>query len=363
MEAGNNPLVYAVVLNWNNYAQTKMCLESLQKVPYPNLKVVVVDNASHDDSGKRLQAEFSQHEFVFNEDNLGFARGCNRGIRVALDDRECAYALLLNNDLEVEAEFLEPAVKAAEQDRSVGLVTGKILFGDRRNVIWQAGGYIDGIRIQGIPRGWDEVDAGQCDAAGETNWASGAMLLIPRATLDKVGLLPEEYFFGVEEWDYSTSVKKAGLKIMYVPDFKGYHHAGGSYKAGHPVLIVYNGIRNKLIYAQKHLSAPAWFAWKLLFRCYLQFGWPKRARWGCRTEADYEARLKAARLAYADHRGVCRIELNDLKRAGQAIGPTPTWGNGWGPATQYQKPGCEGGPVSLEALPHSRASDDVEVEP
>jgi GT2 family glycosyltransferase len=331
MAADNSRPVYALLLNWNNYDHTKNCLLSLQDVVYPGLKVLVVDNGSSDGSAQRLQKEFSQHSFVFNEANLGFARGCNRGIRVALQNPDCAYVLLLNNDMEVEPNFLEPAVAMAESEAQVGLVTGKILFGDRRNVIWQAGGNIDGIRIQGVPRAWNEVDIGQCDAVCETNWASGAMLLIPRKTMESVGLLPEEYFFGVEEWDYSTSVRKAGLKIMYVPDFKAYHYAGGSYKAGHPILIVYNGVRNKLVYAQKHLSPPVWLIWKMVFWCYLQFAWPKRAWWGCQNSLDQQARLRAARLAFADHHGVRKIELSDLERAAKEIGPTPTWGNGWGP--------------------------------
>ncbi|MDX6577440.1 MAG: hypothetical protein QOE96_3393 [Blastocatellia bacterium] len=323
------PLVWIVVLHWRNYGSTYQALRSLSQVTYPNVRVLIVDNGSQDGSAERLAEEFPAHLFLSNEANLGFSRGCNRGIRYAHSEG-AEYILLLNNDMEVEPDFLEPAIKLAQQDPNVGLVTGKILFGDRRNVIWSAGGYIHNLKIQGIAPAWNQDDDGRWDKIIETSWASGAMLMIPRATIEKVGFLPEEYFFGVEEWDYSTAVKNAGLKIVYVPKFKGYHHAGGSYKAGHPVLIVYNGVRNKLVYAQKHLSPPVWLVWKLLFRSYLQFGWPQRARWGCQTTADYEARLKAARLAFADHRGVYRIELSDLERAAKAIGPTPTWGNGWG---------------------------------
>jgi GT2 family glycosyltransferase len=233
--------------------------------------------------------------------------------------------------MEVEPDFLEPAVEMAHSNNRVGLVTGKILFGDRRNVIWHATGYIHALRIQGVSRADNKVDSGEWDTACTTSWGSGAMLLIPRMTIERVGLLPEEYFFGSEEWDYSTSVIKAGLKIMYVPNFKGYHYPGGSYKAGHPILIVYNGVRNKLIYAQKYLPAPVWLIWKLVFRFYLQVGYPRRAWWGCQTEEDQKARLRAARLAFADHRGPFRIELSDLERAAKEIGPTPTWGEGWGP--------------------------------
>lgn len=329
MATNNNRTVYAIVLNWNNYHRTKQCLLSLQEATYPGLKILVVDNGSTDGSGRRLQEEFSQPSFVFNEANLGFSRGCNRGIRVALDDPDCAYALLLNNDMEVEPNFLEPAVEMAASSATVGLVTGKILFGDRRNVIWHAGGQIGGFRLRSTFRGANELDRGQCEEVCETGGGAGAMLFIPRTTLEKVGLLPEEYFFGTEEWDYSNSVKRSGLKIMYVPDFRGYHYAGSSHKAGHPVLT-YNAVRNKLIYAQRHFSPPVCWLWKLSFRCYLHLWWPQRARQGCQTEQDYQARLKAARLAFDDHRGSESIELRDLERVAREIGPTPTWGIGWG---------------------------------
>jgi GT2 family glycosyltransferase len=330
MPDSKDPLVWVVVLHWKNYSSTRNALRSLGQISYPNYRVLIVDNCSEDGSIEQLQAEFPAHTFLLNEENLGFSRGCNRGIRQAYS-QGADYLLLLNNDMEVEPDFLEPAVDMARSNKLVGLVTGKILFGDRRNVIWHATGYIHALRIQGMSRAGNKVDSGEWDTACATNWGSGAMLLIPRKTIEGVGLLPEEYFFGSEEWDYSTSVRRAGLKIMYVPNFRGYHYPGGSYKAGHPILIVYNGIRNKLIYAQKYLPAPVWLIWKQVFRVYLRFGWPRRARWGCHTEADYVARLKAGRMAFADHRGIHRIELSDLERAGKLIGPTPTWGNGWGP--------------------------------
>lgn len=325
------PKVTIVVLHWKNYEQTHQALTSLRKISYQNFSVLVVDNCSANGSVEKLQQEFAECRFIVNEANLGFARGCNVGIRAA-QDADPDYVLLLNNDMEVERDFLQAATSVAEADRQVGLVTGKIVFIDRPKVIWHAGGTIDRIRVQGRTRGWNELDQGQYDQVCETFWGSGAMLLIPRHTLEQVGLLPEEYFFGVEEWDYSTAVVRQGFKIIYVPEFKSYHQAGGSYKAGDPVLIVYNGLRNKLVFAQKYFSAPVWFLWRIVFRIYLSTLWPRKARWHCETDEDYRARLKAARLAFTDHRGLNRIELEDLERASRQIGPTPTWGNTWGAA-------------------------------
>ena len=326
------PSVYAIVLHWKNYPATSGCLASLHSVTYPNLHTIVVDNHSEDGSVERLQSEFPECLFVLNPANLGFSRGCNAGIDEARR-RGCDYVLLLNNDMQVTPNFLQPAVDAAENDERVGMVTGKILFSDRPDVIWHTGGHIDPFRIMGVARGWGEVDRGQYDTTCDTRWASGAMCLVSRAVIEDVGPLPEEYFFGQEEWDYSTAVLRADYRILYVPEFKAFHHAGASYRAGHPVLNVYNGYRNKMMYARKYMNPLFFPAWRLLFWLYLRFGWPRLARRSARTEEDYRVLIRAARMAFKDFNGVQRIELDDLIRASERLGPTPTWGSVWTPRT------------------------------
>ncbi len=324
------PSVHVVILHWKNYPNTSSCLHSLSRITYPNHTVLVVDNHSQDGSAERLQAEFPGCTFLFNPSNLGFSRGCNVAMREAYA-RGADYVFLLNNDTEVTPDLLQPAVAAAERDPDVGAVTGKILYMSPPDVIWQAGGYIHPVRVQGIPRGKLEKDRGQYDTICETGWASGAMSLFRRCVLERVGFLPEEYFFGQEEWDYSTAILRAGLKILYVPEFKAFHHAGGSYRGGHPVLNVYNGYRNKMIYAEKYMSRVWWRSWKLLLWLYLRFRWPQVARPGCPTEEDYRVRVRAGRMAFRDHRGIVRIELADLENVARRLGPTPTWGDTWRP--------------------------------
>src|SRR5438132_2039655 len=92
------PKVTTVVLNWENYSDTKRCVNSLLNSGYPELRILIVDNGSKDDSAKLLREEFPNLTFIVNEANLGFARACNLGIREALGDSECRYVLLLNND-------------------------------------------------------------------------------------------------------------------------------------------------------------------------------------------------------------------------------------------------------------------------
>src|SRR4051812_11797183 len=102
-----SPKVSIILLNWNGYDVSRGCIESLRHVTYPNYEIIFVDNASPDGSGPRIRDEFPHLIYVQSEKNLGFARGCNIGIRKAME-RDADYALLLNNDSTVDPGFLEP---------------------------------------------------------------------------------------------------------------------------------------------------------------------------------------------------------------------------------------------------------------
>lgn len=275
-ENGINPTVYVIVLNWNNYEVTKRCLESLLQASYPKLSVIVVDNGSVDGSTERLKAEFADVQFIFNEKNLGFARGCNVGIRAALKDEHCDYVLLLNNDAFVPPAFLEKAVAVAEGDKSIGLVGGKVLQSPESNTIWYAGGHIDRWRGQAMLRGFGEVDHGQYDEPCDVGFVSGGLMLIKREVLTTVGLLPEEYFFGVEEWDFSLATKTAGYRLCYVPDFIAFHRGDGSHWNYDPK-FVYNYYRNKLIFQEKFLPRGLFPLWRIFFVLYGKY-WARRQR-------------------------------------------------------------------------------------
>ncbi len=273
MTSGNrhlNPRIYAIVLNWNRYDHSSVCIESLQACEYPELKLIIVDNASVDDSGKRLQTRFPEHAFVFNQENVGFARGCNAGIRVALKDPACAYVLLINNDATLAARGLQYAVEAAESDPQVGLVGGKVWQSADSKVLWYAGGHIVRWQGQAHGRGFGEVDRGQYDEACDVGFVTGGLMLIRREVLNRIGLLPEEYFFGVEEWDYSLAVMRGGYRLRYVPTFTAFHKGDGSHWNFDPK-FVYNYYRNKLIFQEKYLPKGLFLVWKLIFRLHSKY--------------------------------------------------------------------------------------------
>jgi len=245
-----SPKVAIVVLSWNGYEHTKRCVESLEGITYPNYEVVIVDNGSTDGSAQKLAAEFGRHKVLVNGKNLGFARGHNVGIRYALENR-ADYVLLISNDFVVAPGLLEPAVEVAESDDTIGLVGGKIYLLDRPGYLWYAGGEVDVLRGMVSVYGLDERDEGQYDRTRSISFVSGAKMLIKRAVLENVGLLPEEYFFGIEEWDYSVAVRRAGYKLCYVPGFTSYHKVQGSHSLARPKYL-YSWWRGRLIFQQKY---------------------------------------------------------------------------------------------------------------
>ena len=309
-----NPKISIILLHWKDYDDTKKCINSILNSYYPNYEIIVVDNFSNDGSIELLKLEYPNAVFIYNQDNYGFSKGVNQGLKYAYNNGS-DWFLILNNDMIVDPNFLINTIKYIPNFKNLGAITGKILFQDRPNIFWQAGGHIDMLKFQGIPRGKDEEDKGQYNTISKTGWASGAMSLITRKTIDLVGFLPEEYFFGQEEWDYSIAILKNKLNIFYVPEFKAYHKAGGSYKPGHPILNIYGGYLNKMICAKKYLPKLIWPLWKFTFFLYLNFIFPKIAYKICLNYIDAQLYIKAAKCAFNDSNVYQKVDVEVLKKA------------------------------------------------
>jgi len=266
------PIVAIVVLNWNNYMITNRCIESMRYLKYPNYIIYLVDNCSSDNSMQRLVNDFktiSKINFVFNEANLGFAAGCNRGIKKAIDEG-ADYILLLNNDCIVfKNDFLNKAIVLAESDKKIGILGGKILFWPEKNRIWSTGGYIS-FWFSEKHIGYNKIDKGQYDIIADRQFISGALMLVKRNVFKKIGLLPEAYFFGKEEWEFSALAIKSGYRLIYCPDFSIYHEASNSHDWTDPT-YVYNGALSKIIFKKRNFSKFKYFLWYTLYKVYVKY--------------------------------------------------------------------------------------------
>jgi GT2 family glycosyltransferase len=161
--------------------------------------------------------------------------------------------------------------------------------------------------------------------------------LITRKTIEEIGFIPEAYFFGYEEYEYSVRTLKAGLRIVYSPRFQCVHGDGSSHDPGHPVLMVYNLTLNKFIYARRNLTLSQKRRFTLTYLIYLMTLWPLlpgRASRGCRTFRDFRCRYFSAWLAFLDRNKIERVTLKILLDAQRRIGTSDSWRSSWARVSQ-----------------------------
>lgn len=193
-------------------------------------EVIVADNASTDNSVAWLKENHPDLRIIQNKLNGGFAKGYND----ALKEVEAEYYVLLNSDVEVTAQWIEPVVKLMDEHADVAAVQPKILaYHDKESFEYAgaAGGYIDkygypfcrGRLFQHL-----EKDEGQYDDQREIFWATGACMFVRAGTYHEMGGLDEDFFAHMEEIDFCWRLKNKGYRVMYEPRSKVFHVGGGT---------------------------------------------------------------------------------------------------------------------------------------
>jgi GT2 family glycosyltransferase len=328
------PRVSILILNYNGWRDTLECLESVFRADYANLRVVLCDNASTNESLDRIRA-WADGQFVFEPaadsrlrsmsqpsapkpipyveydrdgaeaggardgadapltiirvgSNRGFTGGNNVGLRYLLARRETDYVCLLNNDTVIAPSAIRRMVDLAERDESLGAVGGTLLEYTMPDVIQVAGG------------GWVSLWHGGTKANGEgasraevplrpIGFVSGCCMLVRLSTVDRVGLLDERYFIYGDDTDWCVRMRDIGLEMGFAPNAEVWHKGSRTTMTGSP-WNDYHNVRSMLLFVRKfrpHLM-PAAFTYSI-YRCAL----PKivRGQW---------KRLGAVGRAYAD---------------------------------------------------------------
>jgi GT2 family glycosyltransferase len=220
--------VAIILVNWNGFAYTKACLESLEKVKDPDFQVVLVDNASKEPEGQRLKSLFPHLHLISNSENLGFTGGNNVGIRYALA-QGFGQILLLNNDTLVDPYFLKPLQKEL-QASSYGVVQPLICFVQDPKKLWSAGGKWNALLGRAITLG-DRVSLDDYAPKHlELDWATGCCMLLSKEAILAAGLLDEQYFAYFEDVEWSLRIRKSGFKIVLAENSIIYHEAGAASK-------------------------------------------------------------------------------------------------------------------------------------
>ena len=264
--------VAVVILNYNG----KKFLEEFLPNVIANTnaemaEIVVADNASTDDSVAFMRERFPDIRLIVNDFNGGFATGYN----IALKQIEAEYFVLLNSDIEVTPQWIEPVVELMDSDPNIAACQPKILsYYDKEKFEYAgaSGGFID---KYGYPfcRGRVfqhlEEDHGQYDDACEVFWATGACMFVRADLYLQHGGLDDSFFAHMEEIDFCWRMKNLGYKIYCCPQSKVYHIGGGTLPKS-SARKTYLNFRNNLSLLYKNLPSNRVF-WTIAYRIVLDW--------------------------------------------------------------------------------------------
>jgi len=257
------PSVAIVILNWNGKPFLEKFLPSVVASVYVAKKIIVADNASTDDSISFLKKYYPEIAIIQNESNYGFAKGYN----TALKKVEADYYVLLNSDVEVTQNWIDPVIELMETDTTIGACQPKLLAFNNKDEFEYAGasgGWLDKF---GYPfmrgRVFDdcEKDNGQYDDVQPCFWASGAAFFVRSSVYHELGGLDEFFFAHQEEIDFCWRLQLVGYKVYVQPASVVYHVGGGTLPKGNSRKTFLN-FRNNLIMLAKNLSFAA-ALWKI----------------------------------------------------------------------------------------------------
>lgn len=251
-----------ILVNYNGYEDTKECIESIKKNTYHNYKIIIVDNASPDGSGKLLDNEYSGDKdiiVILNRENAGFSEGNNIGLKYASEEK-LDYVLMLNNDTIVDSDFLYKLIKGARKTNFKGLYSGKILYYFDKDKIWFAGGKYNYFKGTASHEGVNENDGKYYNTTRKIEFICGCCIFMSMEIYHQLGNLSDEYFLYAEDLDYSLMAQNKNISMYYIPEARIYHKVSAS-TSKISILSQYYMIRNrfyiisKFHYGYKKISA------------------------------------------------------------------------------------------------------------
>ena len=256
-----DPLVSAVLGNYNGKRFLKVCLSSLEEQSYSNLETIFVDDESTDGSSQFVSQNFPQVVVIRNAGReKGFAACCNAGAQVA----QAEYLLFLNVDIELKPDCIRSLVCRMDSDPSIGVCGPRLLSLSDRERIVSAGGFLD-IFGYGMDRGLDELDTGKFSEAEQVSFITGAVILVRRDALIAAGGWDIDTFTYAEDSDLCWRILLKGYKVVYEPSGVAFHFHSPSMGRASPRKIHFME-KNRLVSMIKNYGLstlvevmPGWF--------------------------------------------------------------------------------------------------------
>jgi GT2 family glycosyltransferase len=247
------PLVSVITLNWNTPVVTCELLSSIKEHnTYNNVEVIVVDNASDADPTEAFISTFPSVKVIRNSKNLGFSGGNNAGIKAATGD----YLFIVNNDTEFTAGLIESLLKVFEKNQDAGIVCPKFHYYFNKGIIEYAGYKpVNIFTGRNGMIGSGEKDNGQYNQLNKTCYAHGGAMMVDKKAVEKVGLMPEQFFLYYEELDWSARFRKSGYSIYFQPEALIYHKESMTTGKTSPLKTFYL-TRNRILFMRRNTPLP-----------------------------------------------------------------------------------------------------------
>ncbi|NJN94929.1 MAG: glycosyltransferase family 2 protein [Anaerolineales bacterium] len=241
--------VSVIILCHNGVDLTLECLASLRQQDYPDLQIIVVDNASQDNTIEAVHHAYPEVEIVATGQNLGYAAGNNVGMTAALQ-HAADLVFLVNNDTRLESGCISTLVRGLEARPNIGMIGPMVYTWDNESIISSAGGQVDWQYGDAINVGMGEVDHGKYPARS-VDFINGCGLMVTRAALEQAGMLDPKFFMYWEETDWCQRVRRAGFEIRFEPAARMFHKASIVVEELGPTTLYYM-TRNRFLFFARH---------------------------------------------------------------------------------------------------------------
>jgi GT2 family glycosyltransferase len=266
--ANDLPHVLIIIVTWNKQEYLQRLLDSIQQISYPNYSVLVVDNASTDNT----EAIIKQFDFVIHQklpENLGGAGGFNAGLKYAIKE-EYPYVWLLDDDTEVDSEALKKLVSfyLSKEKNNIGFLGSRINLLQHKEIIQEAGGRLD-IRHGDIVLNC-HLETKAENTVYKVDVVPACSLFTSREVIQQVGLINHSFFITCDDIEWSLRTKSKGFENFVISDAVIYHNFIWAGDKLFDSFRIYYHIRNFLQVLQYYLTIPQ-FGWVLLRRLFLYF--------------------------------------------------------------------------------------------
>lgn len=263
-------MVSVTIVTWNSAQYLAECFASLEQQDYRQIEVIIVDNASSDETRVLLGQVASRWRVIYNDHNVGFAAGQNQAIRMSSGE----WVLCLNPDVVLSPDFIRLLVAAGEEHPAAGSVCGKLLrWGPaatqhKTDIIDSTGIYFTR-NMRHLDRGAEKRDGGQYDRAQYVFGASGAAVMFRHDFIEDVSVqgefFDEEFFAFREDGDLAWRAQVLGWKCLYTPAAVAWHvrRVTPERRADLPLVINWHSVKNRFLMRGK--NASGWLCWRLFF--------------------------------------------------------------------------------------------------